>query len=75
MREYNETEIKLLKLIEDYPSMTIEGLCEELYLSRSCLTRYLRIFKEEKLICDNGKKKPYYQRLLTNKGRLLLTKK
>ena len=75
MRNYNEMELKLLKLIDEHPSMTIEGMCEYLYLGRTCLTRYLRIFKEEKLICDNGQKRPNYQRLLTNKGRLLLTKK
>ncbi|MDE6047930.1 MAG: hypothetical protein K2F56_04805 [Anaeroplasmataceae bacterium] len=75
MRNYNEMEIKVLECIEKHPSMTIEEMCDSLYLGRTCLTRYLRIFKEEELIYDNGKKRPDYQRLLTNKGRLLLTKK
>ncbi|MDE7384500.1 MAG: winged helix-turn-helix transcriptional regulator, partial [Anaeroplasmataceae bacterium] len=72
MRDYNEMRMKVLECIEMHPSMTIEEMCESLYLSRTSLTRYLRIFKEEELICDNGKKRADYQRLLTNKGRLLL---
>lgn len=75
MREYNEMEIKILKLILEQPSLTVEEMCERLYLGRTPLTRYLRLFKEEELIYDNGQKRPNYQRLLTNKGRLLLTKK
>ena len=75
MREYNETEIKLLQLIDEHPSLTVDKICETLYLSRTSVTRYIRIFKEEKLIYDNGQKKPNYRRLLTNKARLLLTKK
>ncbi|MCM1130680.1 MAG: hypothetical protein NC310_01295 [Roseburia sp.] len=75
MRKYNETEIKLLQFIAEHPSFTIEKMCECLYLGRSTVTKYIRIFKEEKLIYDNGQKKSNYRRLLTNKACLLLTKK
>ncbi|MDE5856662.1 MAG: winged helix-turn-helix transcriptional regulator, partial [Anaeroplasmataceae bacterium] len=63
MREYNEMEIKILKLINEQPSLTIDEMCEHLYLARTPLTKYLRTFKEEKLIGDNGQKKPHYKRL------------
>lgn len=74
MRTYKEIEIKILKLINDFPSITIDEMCECLYLGRTTVMQYLRKFKEEKLLYDNGEKRPNYRRLLTKEARLLLTK-
>ncbi|MDE7263611.1 MAG: winged helix-turn-helix domain-containing protein [Anaeroplasmataceae bacterium] len=74
MRAYKEMEIKLLKLISECPSITIDEMCERLYLGRTTVMQYLRKFKEENLLYDNGEKRPFYRRLLTKEARLLLTK-
>ena len=75
MRKYNATEVSLLKLIEKNPKITIDEMSLNLYLARSAVTKYLKRFQEEGLVYSNGEKKPNYERLLTNKARLLLTKK
>lgn len=74
MRKYNETEVNLLKIIQKNSRMTIDQMSETLYVSRSVVTKYLKRFYEEDLLILIGEKNANYQRILTNKGRLLLTK-
>ena len=74
MRKYNETEVNLLKIIQKNSRITIDQMSETLYVSRSVVTKYLKRFYEEDLLILIGEKNANYQRILTNKGRLLLTK-
>lgn len=74
MRKYNETEKNLLKIIEENPKITIDQMSLSVYVSRSAITKYLKRFYEEDLLILVGEKNANYQRILTNKARLLLTK-
>lgn len=74
MRKYNDTEISILKAIQDNPKITIDQMSLNLYVSRSAITKYLKRFYDEGLLFLEGENKSNYQRILTNKARLLLTK-
>lgn len=74
MRKYNDTEIRILKAILHNPKITIDQMCLSIYVSRSAVTKYLKRFYDEGLLFLVRENKSNYQRILTNKGRLLLTK-
>ncbi len=70
----NDTEKKLLILIREHPSVSIDQMSKLLYVHRNLITRYLKRFKEGALIETHGSKKEGYCRKLTNKACNLLTK-
>lgn len=74
MRTYKEIEIKILKLINDFPSITIDEMCECLYLGRTTVMQYLRKFKEEKLLYDNGEKKTKLSQIIDERGSTFIDK-